>query len=261
MAAAITAAPWRVSREATQPIRSMLVSRSSFEKPSPLDRWVRTVSPSRYSTMQPRSSSAGPDEVRDRRLARAGQPREPEREAAAALAIRLGMLVRVDVLDDARGPARLAAGRCVLLVHLSLSVLRIVEVNAALQLVGAGPASRPLLLVRPGRAGAGNAADRAVADVVQRVVRNLVDGDVGLDALLVPVGEGMDAPDAVALRPLDLLQPGSARRLAAANARDPGRRTARARASAARPCGCDSSGRGRAPTGSALPAGAARPPR
>src|SRR5436305_1920272 len=56
----MTAAPWRVSREATQPIRSMFVSRSSFENPSPFERWVRTVSPSRYSTMQPRASSSGP---------------------------------------------------------------------------------------------------------------------------------------------------------------------------------------------------------
>src|SRR5439155_1548241 len=60
IAAAITAAPWRVNRAATQPTRSMCVSRSSFEKPSPFDRCVRTVSPSRYSTMWPRRSSSGP---------------------------------------------------------------------------------------------------------------------------------------------------------------------------------------------------------
>src|SRR3990172_3684969 len=34
----------------TQPIRRMLVSRSSRENPSPLLRWVRTTSPSRIST-------------------------------------------------------------------------------------------------------------------------------------------------------------------------------------------------------------------
>ena len=60
IAAAITAPPWRVSRDATQPIRSMFVSRSSFEKPRPFERWVRTVSPSRYSTTWPRRSSSGP---------------------------------------------------------------------------------------------------------------------------------------------------------------------------------------------------------
>ena len=60
IAAAITAPPWRVRREATQPIRSMFVSRSSFEKPRPFERCVRTVSPSRYSTIRPRRSSSGP---------------------------------------------------------------------------------------------------------------------------------------------------------------------------------------------------------
>ena len=60
IAAAITAPPWRVRREATQPIRSMFVSRSSFEKPRPFERCVRTVSPSRYSTTRPRRSSSGP---------------------------------------------------------------------------------------------------------------------------------------------------------------------------------------------------------
>ena len=56
----MTAAPWRSNREATQPMRSTFVSRSSFEKPRPFDRCVRTVSPSRYSTIAPRWSSSGP---------------------------------------------------------------------------------------------------------------------------------------------------------------------------------------------------------
>src|SRR5689334_25129326 len=79
-----------------------------------------------------------------------------------------------------------------------------VEVDAALELVGAGPSACALLLVGRGRPGAGNAADRPVPGLVQRVVGNLVDLDVGPDALLVPVGERMDLPDAVALRPLEL---------------------------------------------------------
>src|SRR5207247_710181 len=60
MAETSTAAPLRVSREATQPMRSMFVSRSSLEKPRPLERCVRTTSPSRYSTHLPASSSLPP---------------------------------------------------------------------------------------------------------------------------------------------------------------------------------------------------------
>src|SRR4249919_4377462 len=36
-------------------MRRMLVSRSSFEKPSPLERFSRTTSPSRISSLEPRS--------------------------------------------------------------------------------------------------------------------------------------------------------------------------------------------------------------
>src|SRR6266542_3066071 len=94
--------------------------------------------------------------------------------------------------------------------------------DAALELVGAGPAARALLLVGSRRPRAGNAADRAVADVVRRVVGNLVDGDVGPDAFLVPVCERVHLPDAVALGPLHLRRLRTARRLAAADAGDPG---------------------------------------
>src|SRR5437588_6212481 len=78
------------------------------------------------------------------------------------------------------------------------------EVDAAFELVGAGPAAGALLLVRGGRPGAGDAPDRAVAGLVQRVEGNLVDPDVGPDSLLVPVGERVQLPDAVPLRPLHL---------------------------------------------------------
>src|SRR4051812_49380962 len=40
-------------------MRAMFVSRSSFEKPRPFERWVRTMSPSRWSTTKPRRSSSG----------------------------------------------------------------------------------------------------------------------------------------------------------------------------------------------------------
>src|SRR3954462_13212567 len=94
--------------------------------------------------------------------------------------------------------------------------------NAAFELVGAGPAACALLLVGGGGPGAGNAADRPVARLVQRVVGDLVHGDVRPDALLVPVGEGVHLPDAVPLRPLQLRRARAARRLVATDAGDPG---------------------------------------
>ena len=68
----ITAPPLRVSREATQPIRSMFVSRSSFEKPSPFERCVRTSSPSSHSTSEPAARRA-----RGRRAARSSSCPRP----------------------------------------------------------------------------------------------------------------------------------------------------------------------------------------
>src|SRR5436309_11483717 len=94
--------------------------------------------------------------------------------------------------------------------------------NPALELVGTGPSARALLFVLGDRPGAGNAADRAVTRLVERVVGNLVDGDVRPDALLVPVRERVHLPDAVALRPLELRGLGAARRLVAADPGDPG---------------------------------------
>src|SRR5215510_5470151 len=95
-------------------------------------------------------------------------------------------------------------------------------VDPALELVRPGPAARPLLLVGCDRPGAGDAADRAVARLVERVEGNLVHLDVRPDALLVPVRERVHLPDGVALRPLQLRGFGSARRLVPADAGDPG---------------------------------------
>src|SRR5918996_3163915 len=50
--------PLRESRLATKAIRRMLVSRSSFEKPSPLERFSRTTSPSSTSSFEPRLRSS-----------------------------------------------------------------------------------------------------------------------------------------------------------------------------------------------------------
>src|SRR5438132_3631710 len=96
-----------------------------------------------------------------------------------------------------------------------------VDVDAALELAGAGPASGALVLPRSDGTGAGDAADRRIAAIVQRVVRNLVDVDIGLDALGVPVDERLDLPDAVALRPLHPLGSGAGRALLAADSGDP----------------------------------------
>src|SRR5437762_14161870 len=91
-----------------------------------------------------------------------------------------------------------------------------VQMDAALELVGAGPAACALLLVGRGRTRAGDAPDRPVAHLVQRVVGNLVDGDVRPHALLVPVREWVQLPDAVALGPLHLRRLRARRRLVAA---------------------------------------------
>src|SRR5262245_9672917 len=58
MAAVITGTPLRDSRFATKAIRRMLVSRSSLENPSPLERFSRTTSPSSTSSFEPRFRSS-----------------------------------------------------------------------------------------------------------------------------------------------------------------------------------------------------------
>src|SRR5260221_2911814 len=55
IAAVITGTPLRLSRSATKAMRRMLVSGSSLKKPSPLERFSRTMSPSRISSFEPRS--------------------------------------------------------------------------------------------------------------------------------------------------------------------------------------------------------------
>src|SRR4029450_9176875 len=175
----MTAPPCLVIREATQPTRSMFVSRSSFEKPSPFERCWRTASPSRYSTTRPRRSSSGPTISATVVLP---APERPVNQRVKPL--------RMCLLDWWR-----------------------FFVNPALELVGTGPPARALLFVLGNRPRAGNAADRAVPRLVERVVGNLVDLDIGPDALLVPVRERVPPPDAVALRPLELGRLGTAPRL------------------------------------------------
>src|SRR4051812_45668957 len=96
-----------------------------------------------------------------------------------------------------------------------------IAMDAALELVRAGPAARSLVLALDDGTGARDAADGRIARVVQRVVGNLVDLDVRLDAFGVPVDYGLNLPDAVALRPFDPLRVGACQRLLAADAGDP----------------------------------------
>ena len=183
-------------------MRWMLVSRSSFEKPRPFERWVRTVSPSRYSTTSPRRSSSG------RRGAAIVVLPEPESPVNQRVKPPAGTTVRLGVLVPRR-----------LLGH-GVSLQR--SVDAAFELVGAGPAAGPLLLV--GVVGRVQGCSRSTdsPSSCSGLYGNLVDGDVRPDALLVPVGERVHLPDAVALRPLDLRRRRAARRLVAADAGDPG---------------------------------------
>src|SRR5712691_11054258 len=165
----------------------MLVSRSSFENPSPFERCSRTSSPSSHSTIRPRRSSSGRTSSA---IVVFPAPLKPVNHSVNPLVIRL--------LDQ----------RCV-------------DVDAAFELVAPGPAPGAFVLAGNDGTRAGNAADRRIALVVQRVVWNLVDMDVRLDALRVPVDDGLHLPDAVPVRPLDLLRLGAGRRLAAPDPRDP----------------------------------------
>src|SRR5439155_16924652 len=153
----------------------------------PFDRCSRTSSPSSHSTLRPRSSSSG-------------------RTISAIV-----------VLPAPERPVNHSVNPSVI----ALLDQRCVDVDAALELVAPGPAPRALVLARLDGTRARDAADRRVARVVQRVVRNLVDVDVRLDALRVPVDERLHLPDAVALRPLDLLRVRARRRLLPADAGDP----------------------------------------
>ena len=83
IAETITAAPARASREATQPIRSMFVSRSSFEKPSPFVRCVADDVAVEPVDEHAALLEVGGDETGDRGLAGGGQPCEPEDETVA----------------------------------------------------------------------------------------------------------------------------------------------------------------------------------
>src|SRR6266508_3847269 len=218
MAETSTAAPCRVSREATQPMRSMFVSRSSLENPSPFERRVRTTSPSRYSTVLPDSSRRPPTISA---IVDFPAPESPVNHS-----------VNPFVMPSFRLPGgcrtQVSAGGTPWFPHepppsgaRRLSTL-VLQMNPTLKFVGIRPPTGPFLLVGPRRARAGDAADRAVAGLVQRVVRDVVRLDVAPDLLLAPVRERRDLPDAVTIGALDLAGVGTRGRLVAADAGDPG---------------------------------------
>ena len=91
-------------------------------------------------------------------------------------------------------------------------------VQAALGLAGAGPAA---FAPRAGD-GAVRAADRRVALVVERVVGQVVLGDVAPHVLVRPVRERVELPALVLGVPGELGRAGARRRLVAAQAGDPG---------------------------------------
>ena len=97
--------------------------------------------------------------------------------------------------------------------------------EAALGLVTVKPATRAGILSGRDRAGRRRAADRDVADVVERVTRQLVLRDVVVDVVIGPRDERVDLDDAFggvvgddrrvgALGGVDALQAGDPRRLA-----------------------------------------------
>src|SRR5215207_5483054 len=174
--------PARVKRLATQPIRAMLVSRSALENPRPLERWVRTTSPSRYSVSSPRFSSSGPTIPA---IVVFPEPESPvNHRVKPSRSLTLG-----EPSFGARGPAR-----CVSVGRDARG-----QVQPALGLAAGRPAAGAPVLALPDGAGAGYTADRGEPAVVQRVVGDVVGVEVADHVLVAPVGERLDLHDAAAL--------------------------------------------------------------
>src|SRR6266404_2483281 len=210
MADTTTAAPCRVSRDATQPMRSTFASRSSFENPSPCERCMRTMSPSSFSTRRPRSSNAGPTRSAIVVLPDPERPVNQSVNPITSYECRTRSSTRRNPWFPREPPPSLNAS-----LGASLCV------NPALDLVRVGPAPRALVLLTAHRPRTRDAPDGRVARVVERVVRDLVHEDVRVDALRVPVDERLDLPHVVALAELDALRVLAREALLAADAGDP----------------------------------------
>src|SRR4051794_34843534 len=81
--------------------------------------------------------------------------------------------------------------------------------------------SAPAFLAAAPRLGAVRAADRGIASGMERVHRQPVLRDVGVDILHRPVRERVRLPELVALVPAELRRAGTRGGLVAAHARDP----------------------------------------
>src|SRR5437660_4888253 len=154
-------------------MRRMLVSRSSFEKPRPLDRFVRTSSPSSTSAGRPRSASPADGRLAIAHLpapARPGsQTPKPDRSSLNDSALPLG--THETVLGQ---------------VQAALLGVRLLP----------PPAARALVLAGLDGPRAGRAADGCVAALVQRVVVEPVLADVRPDLVPAPPHERGDLRDA-----------------------------------------------------------------
>src|SRR5680860_672690 len=90
--------------------------------------------------------------------------------------------------------------------------------QAAVDLVAAGPTA----FATGARLGAVSASDRGVTAVVERMVGDVVKGEVFPHVVLAPVRQGVDLPEAVLSVPRELLGTGAAVEVAAAHAAHPG---------------------------------------
>src|ERR671931_202278 len=145
-------------------MRSMFVSRSAFEKPRPFERCSRTSSPSSHSTSSPRRSSSGRTSSA---IVVLPAPDKPVNQRVKPL-----RPFSVIALLDQWG----------------------VDVNAAFELLGAGPPAGPLAPLDA--AGAGPGRRLLPADA----------GDPGVVAGERPL-ERLDLPDVAALVRLRLPEP------------------------------------------------------
>ena len=164
----------------------MFVSRSSFEKPRPFDRCVAHDVAVERVDEQAAALELGRHELGDRRLAGARKAGEPEDEA------------RTIVPSPGAGPRPW-------MPHSILSEFD----------------HRPARSSSPRRTGRVHGMHPIDGYPMSwsGLYGDLVDDDVGLHALCVPVDERVDLPDAVALGPLHLRRVGARQRLLAADRR------------------------------------------
>src|SRR6267142_876382 len=159
MAATITITPWRESSSLTNPIRRMLMSRSSLLKPSPLERCVRTASPSSSSTLAPAARRRASTILE---MVLLPAPESPVNQRTKPLCTPASQNLFEQHVD---GPLHSAVGG---------------EVNPAL-LVGVlfpPPAAGALALPGFDRARTGVAADAGIATPVEWMTRDIVLADV-----------------------------------------------------------------------------------